>query len=86
LLQKLIFRSWSKGLDQNQGPLFKEDRLGGSVVNAADINGDGFDDLIVGADGTMGRYGGEYLHDSGVAYVILVDHPTFRCGSNPFKT
>lgn len=42
------------------------DRAGGSVSNAGDVNGDGIDDLIVGA-----RYGDDGGDDAGEAYVIF---------------
>ena len=42
-----------------------EDRAGWSVSGAGDVNGDGFEDLIVGAPNTS--YGG----DSGAAYVVF---------------
>jgi len=42
------------------------DRLGASVASAGDMNGDGFDDLIIGADrGDVGAY------NAGQAYVIF---------------
>ncbi|WP_342449561.1 VCBS domain-containing protein [Falsiroseomonas frigidaquae] len=42
------------------------DRLGGSVSSAGDVNGDGFDDLIVGA-----RYGDDGGNLAGEAYVVF---------------
>ncbi|MXN67497.1 tandem-95 repeat protein [Stappia sp. GBMRC 2046] len=42
------------------------ERLGGSVSSAGDINGDGIDDLIVGAP----RYGGLF-NEHGAAYVVF---------------
>ena len=45
------------------------DFAGGSVASAGDIDGDGFDDLIVGA---FGAYGLRFAHFSaGAAYVIF---------------
>ncbi|MEQ1743611.1 MAG: integrin alpha [Candidatus Nitrotoga sp.] len=41
-----------------------------SVSNAGDINGDGFDDMLVGARLTD-RYGGIYSNDAGYSYVIF---------------
>jgi hypothetical protein len=41
------------------------DRAGGSVSSAGDVNGDGFDDLIVGA-----RFGDDGGIDAGEAYVV----------------
>lgn len=45
------------------------DRSGQSVASAGDINGDGFDDLIVGAVG--GRAAGNAKPDAGNSYVIF---------------
>jgi len=43
------------------------DRFGGSVSGAGDVNGDGFDDVIVGADSSDA-----FRFDSGTAYVYSV--------------
>ncbi|WP_343344128.1 hypothetical protein WJT74_09525 [Sphingomicrobium sp. XHP0239] len=43
-----------------QGDLSR-DRAGNSVSSAGDFNGDGYDDLIVGAPGTAGNAGDAYL-------------------------
>ncbi|PTQ79847.1 integrin alpha [Nitrosomonas ureae] len=44
------------------------DRAGYSVSSAGDVNGDGFDDLIVGAPGAGSNY---YNLDSGSSYVVF---------------
>ena len=46
------------------------DRLGGSVSGAGDVNGDGFDDLIVVAPGADGGPG-NLLNGAGEAYVVF---------------
>ena len=49
---------------QNSG-----DAFGGSVASAGDINGDGFDDLVIGA--VRGDTGGNTRFDAGEAYVVF---------------
>jgi len=64
------------------------DVLGNSVSNAGDVNGDGFDDLIVGANGADPN--GDY---SGSSYVVFVKTSGFSAtfnlsnldGSNGFR-
>ncbi len=48
--------------------IFVDGSLGGSVSSAGDVNGDGFEDFIIGADGASPD---ERQHDSGQAYVIF---------------
>ena len=76
-------------LDGNNGfrldGVTASDRLGISVSNAGDVNGDGFDDVIVGANGA-GR-------DSGSSYVVFGQASGFSAtmnlsslnGSNGFR-
>ena len=45
------------------------DAFGGSVAAAGDINGDGFDDLIIGA--VRGDTGGNIRFDAGEAYIVF---------------
>lgn len=45
------------------------DRLGDSVSNAGDVNGDGYDDIIIGA--YTARYGSVDGFSPGVAYIIF---------------
>ena len=42
------------------------DFLGGSVSNAGDVNGDGFDDVIIGAGGVY-----QNAYSSGAGYVVF---------------
>ena len=48
------------------------DRSGGSVSSAGDVNGDGFDDIIIGAN--RAELGGEFL--AGESYVVFGIAPT----------
>ena len=64
-----------RGVDQ-------EDYSGVSVSSAGDVNGDGFDDLLIGADGAD-----RTVHDlySGESYVVFGGEnfgPTFNPGNN----
>ena len=47
------------------------DLAGHSVSGAGDINGDGFDDLIVSAPGADGQYLGNNLSNNGASYVVF---------------
>ena len=51
----------------------KYDFSGSSVSNAGDVNGDGFDDVIVGA-----RYADSNGDDSGSSYVVFGKASGFR--------
>ncbi|WP_052055233.1 FG-GAP repeat protein [Myxosarcina sp. GI1] len=55
--------------------LNNRDRLGDAVSNAGDINGDGFEDLIVGAPSVSSYSGG--LDVTGAAYVIFGSNEDF---------
>lgn len=46
-----------------------DDMTGHSVGSAGDVNGDGFDDLIIGADGSDGKGNGRV--DAGETYVVF---------------
>ena len=52
-----------------------DDRAGGSVSSAGDVNGDGFDDLIVGAP-----FGDDGGLDAGEAYVRVRQGRELRHG------
>ena len=62
------------------------DYSGGSVAGAGDVNGDGFDDLIIGARGDLSA-------DTGTSYVVFgqasgfssIFNPSSLDGSNGFK-
>jgi len=48
------------------------DRFGSEVSNAGDINGDGIDDLIIGARTAISSYSGSYYAErNGLAYVVF---------------
>ena len=70
------------------------ERLGASVSNAGDVNGDGYDDVIVGARLTVpGSYGYRYSDGSGASYVVFGKASGFAAamdlsgldGSNGFR-
>jgi hypothetical protein len=51
-----------------------DDRSGRSVSGAGDVNGDGFDDLLIGApggDAPRSDYGGNLQHQAGESYLIF---------------
>ena len=50
------------------------DEAGGAVAAAGDVNGDGYDDILVGA----ARYNGEY-QDMGAAYLVWGPVPSGEC-------
>ncbi|RFO96304.1 hypothetical protein DIC66_13405 [Rhodoferax lacus] len=49
------------------------DHSSSSIASAGDVNGDGFDDLIVGAYGANGQKGGSYVIFGGSKYATTVD-------------
>jgi hypothetical protein len=49
----------------------ENDQLGSSVSSAGDVNGDGFDDLIVGAPTAGDQYAVYYGSGPGEAYVLF---------------
>jgi hypothetical protein len=55
-----------------------DDRSGRSVSSAGDINGDGFDDLIIGANGA----GPNGISDAGQSYVVLGSNSGFGASVN----
>ena len=64
------------------------DRSGGTVSNAGDVNGDGIDDIIIGA-----HFAGDYSSNSGSSYIVFGRNDAFPStiqlssldGSNGFK-
>ncbi|NJO98095.1 MAG: hypothetical protein HC764_20600 [Pleurocapsa sp. CRU_1_2] len=57
----------------------------GSAVSTGDINGDGIDDLVLGAPGagqTVSRYGYSYSENNGEAYVIFGTSKGFQADFN----
>ena len=56
-----------------------DDRCGSSVSNAGDVNGDGFDDLIVGA---TARNGGIY-NEAGQCYIVFGKADGFSASLSP---
>lgn len=53
---------------------------GQSVGGAGDLNGDGFDDLVIGTSGGAVPFGNGYLHGYGQAYVIFGGTDAFADG------
>ena len=47
------------------------DHLGTSVSNAGDMNGDGYDDVIIGAPGYRQSYHGYGVYSTGFSYVVF---------------
>ena len=68
--------------------LMASDRTGSSVASAGDVNGDGFDDVIIGT-----RYSDPFSDGSGAAYVVFGSDQPFSAdidlssldGSNGFR-
>jgi len=64
--------------------------VGSSVSGAGDVNGDGFDDVIIGATGAIngaGAKGAAYiLHSSGAAGINVVPAKTLFSGNQGFGT
>ncbi|MEQ9122788.1 MAG: integrin alpha, partial [Alphaproteobacteria bacterium] len=56
------------------GAAMQGSQAGGSVASAGDVNGDGFDDIIVGAEFFPGGVGGYY---AGQAFVVFGDAAPF---------
>jgi hypothetical protein len=50
---------------------FEGDNAGGSVANAGDVNGDGYDDILIGAYGN-----GEGVEEAGQTYLMLSNYYT----------
>ena len=84
------------GLDGRNGfrldGLSYNDGVGSSVAGAGDINGDGFDDLIIGAP-VQPRYGEQHTYTAGDSYVVFGSGSGFDArvdlseldGSNGFR-
>ncbi|MFN6541380.1 MAG: beta strand repeat-containing protein [Nostoc sp. EkiNYC01] len=72
-------------LDGSNGFVFnginEPDLLGASVSSAGDINGDGFDDLIIGAE--RADPNGQY--SAGSSYVVFGSSSSFSASLNPFS-
>jgi hypothetical protein len=66
----LVYHGSSSGLNSEPDWTFESDAretfLGSSIAAAGDVNGDGFDDVLVGAD----KYDGQ-VKDEGAAFVFL---------------
>ncbi|WP_036484862.1 FG-GAP repeat protein [Myxosarcina sp. GI1] len=68
-----------KGIDGSNQFSYEGDRFGASVSSARDLNGDGFDDIVIGAPGSFDAYNrsGGY----GETYVIFGDSEVGSSGS-----
>ena len=70
-----VFYGASSGLslmpDWENSGCDQGDRFGSAVSSAGDVNGDGFDDLMVGSDGYKVDFGTSGIPKSGAAFVYL---------------
>lgn len=56
-----------------EGPARGSDRLGMSVAGAGDLNCDGYDDLLIGADATSRSGGAAVVHGAASQYTVSTD-------------